>query len=207
MKVLVVDDHPLVRRGIIATLSMQQEFEDILEAWTVDGAMSLLSKDRPEITIIDLYLGKEDGLNIVEKAKATNLNSRFIVLTSSSRREDFERAQKMDVSGYILKEAYIDDIIYALKVILRGKKFYDPTILECNFKASQKSCLDELTERELVVLKELGKGLSNNQIAKNLFISEHTVKKHVSSILSKLGLNHRTEAALLANELKCFSYQ
>lgn len=206
MRVLVVDDHPLVRKGIISTLNMQQNIEDIEEASTVDEAVSLLSKNKPEITILDLYLGKEDGLEIVNKAKNRHINTRFLVLTSSSRKEDFERAQRMDVDGYVLKEAFTDDIIYAFKVIARGKKYYDPTILDYKFRSEKKSVFDELTQRELDVLRELAKGCSNQQIAKNLFISEHTVKKHVSSILGKLGLSHRTEAALLANNTHGIDY-
>lgn len=206
MKVLVVDDHPLVRKGIISTLYMHQNVDNIDEASTVDEAVSLLSKNKPEITIIDLYLGKEDGLEIVNRAKNRHIDTRFIVLTSSSRKEDFERAQNLDVDGYVLKDAFTDDIIYAFKVISRGRKYYDPAILDYKLKSGKKSVLDELTQREMDVFKELGKGCSNQQIAKNLFISEHTVKKHVSSILGKLGLSHRTEAALLANNTHCIDF-
>lgn len=206
MRVLVVDDHPLVRKGIITTLNMQQGIEDIEEASTVDEAVSLLSRNKPEITILDLYLGKEDGLEIVNRAKSRQIDTRFLVLTSSSKKEDFERAQKMDVDGYVLKEALTDDILYAFKVITRGKKYYDPTILDYKFKAEKKSVFDELTQREMDVLRELAKGCSNQQIAKKLFISEHTVKKHVSSILGKLGLSHRTEAALMATNTYSIGY-
>lgn len=199
MRVLVVDDHPLVRKGVISTLKFDQFIEDIQEASNVDEALSILLKNRPEIIIIDINLGKEDGLEVVSKARKYNLESRFVVLTSSSKREDFERARKMDVDGYILKDAFTEDIIYAIKIISRGKKFYDSTLMQYKFDCTEKKLFGELTTRELDVLKELSKGFSNQQIAKDLFISEHTVKKHVSAILGKLGLNHRTEAALLAN--------
>lgn len=200
MRILVVDDHPLVRRGIISALSFEQGIEEISEASNVEEAMSLLSGKKPEITVIDLALGKEDGLEIVGRARKCDSKSKFVVLTSSSRREDFERAQDVGVDGYILKDAFTEDIVYAFKVISRGKKFFDPSIMQYKFGRGERSSLDELTERETDVFKELGKGLSNQEIAKNLYISEHTVKKHVSSILSKLGLSRRTEAALLANK-------
>lgn len=199
MRILVVDDHPLVRKGIISTLSMVDEVEEIQEAASVEEALALISKFKPEITIIDLNLGREDGMEVVYKARQQQFYSKFIVLTSSSKTEDFERAQNMNVDGYILKDAFTDDIIYAFKVIARGKKFYDPTIVQYKFKATEKSIFYELTSREMEVLTDLGKGYSNRQIAKDLFISEHTVKKHVSSILDKLELKHRTEAALIAN--------
>lgn len=202
MKVLVVDDHPIVRKGIISTLHFEKHVEDIQEASSIEEAMSILTKNKPEITIIDLNLGKEDGLEVVGKARNRHIDTKFIVLTSSSKKDDFERATKMGVDGYILKDALQEDIEYALKVISRGKKFYDPTILNYKFKSEEESILDELTQREKDVFKELGRGCSNQQIAKNLFISEHTVKKHVSSILGKLRLSHRTEAALLANNIQ-----
>src|SRR5690606_1566413 len=120
--------------------------------------------------------------------KARNLHTRFVVLTSSSRKEDFDRAQKADVDGYILKEAFTDEFMYAIKVINRGKKFYDSTIMDYRMRYEKYESLAELTETEWEVLRELGLGHSNGQIAKTLYISENTVKKHVSSILSKLGM-------------------
>lgn len=203
MKVLVVDDHPLVRRGIVSTISFENDIEDITEASNISEAMSNLINNKPDITVIDLYLGTEDGLEIVNQAKAKNINSKFIVLTSSSKKSDFAKAQKLDVEGYILKDAFAEDFIYAFKVVNRGKKYYDPAVIEYKYGNGEKSNLDELTERELDVLKELSLGHSNGQIAKTLFISENTVKKHVSAILSKLGLSHRTEAALLAIKMSC----
>jgi len=199
MRVLVVDDHPLVRKGIMSVLKFVPDMEEIQEASSVDEALSLLIKTKPEMTIIDINLGKEDGLEVIRKARKCNYESKFIVLTSSSRKDDFERARKMDVDGYILKDAFTEDIIYAVNTINRGRKYYDPAIMQYKFDSSEKTLFDELTDRELDVLKALGKGLSNQQIARDLFISESTVKKHVSAILNKLGLSHRTEAALLAN--------
>ena len=203
MRLLVVDDHPLVRKGIISTLSLEQGIEDIQEASGVDEAVAAISKGKPDITIVDLNLGNEDGLDVISKAKQKKLNSKFVVLTSSSKREDFERAQRMNVDGYILKEAFTEDIIYAFKVIARGKSFYDATIVKLKLNQERNPILEELTQRELEVFKELGKGYSNKQIAKCLFIAENTVKKHVSTILDKLGFEHRTEAAIEAS--KAFS--
>jgi two-component system nitrate/nitrite response regulator NarL len=203
MKVLVVDDHPLVRRGIVSTISFENDIEDITEASNISEAMSNLINNKPDITVIDLYLGTEDGLEIVNQAKAKNINSKFIVLTSSSKKSDFAKAQKLDVEGYILKDAFAEDFIYAFKVVNRGKKYYDPAVIEYKYGNGEKSNLDELTERELDVLKELSLGHSNGQIAKTLFISENTVKKHVSAILNKLDLSHRTEAALFAMKMSC----
>ncbi|HCS72846.1 MAG TPA: hypothetical protein DIW17_03105 [Clostridiales bacterium] len=105
MKVLVVDDHPLVRRGIVSTISFENDIEDITEASNISEAMSNLINNKPDITVIDLYLGTEDGLEIVNQAKAKNINSKFIVLTSSSKKSDFAKAQKLDVETNYMKSS------------------------------------------------------------------------------------------------------
>jgi DNA-binding NarL/FixJ family response regulator len=199
MKVLIVDDHPLVRKGLLSALAMEDGII-VMEASNVEEAVRLISRQNPDIAIIDLRLGNENGLEIVSSVKAQKLSTRFIVLTSSSKKEDFLHAQNSGVEGYILKESFIEDIVYAFHVVARGKKFIDPEVLHFRTDETVQN-MDMLTVREQEVLYELGKGLCNNQIASELFISEHTVKKHISCILSKLGLNHRTEAALYANNL------
>lgn len=200
MKILIVDDHPLVRKGIISTLSFDEGIKEILEASNIEEAMELIKTQDPILAIIDLNLGKKDGMEIVLKAKEMESKTKFVILTSSVKKEDYMRAKEINVDGYILKEAFAEDILYAINVVLRGKKFIDPEILQYEGERNlQDEFLSELTARERDVLVELGEGLSNHEIAKKLFISENTVKKHVSNILSKLELDHRTQAALLVN--------
>ncbi len=202
MKILVVDDHPMVRKGIASALTEEKEIDEVLEGSGVDEAIKIINRNNPEIALIDLYLGKEDGMEIVKKVKESNAATKFIIITSSSKREDVTRAQETGVDGYILKEAFIEDIVYALSVVRRGKKFFDAGLFQSIACKKHEDSLFELTPRESEVLCELGKGLSNAQIADKLFISEHTVKKHISCILAKLKLNHRTEAALYVNNKK-----
>ncbi|MFZ5968810.1 MAG: response regulator [Bacillota bacterium] len=201
MKILVVDDHPLVRKGLISILSLEEDIVGIQEGCSVREAVEMLTKETYDIGIIDLRLGKEDGLEIVDQANQKGVRTKFVILTSSMRKEDFQRAQQAGVYGYILKEAFTEDIVYALRVVDRGKRFIDPEILEFQSNQQEDKQLDQLTSREKDVLLELGNGLSNEEIAGKLYISEHTVKKHVSNILSKLELNHRTQAALLAKDV------
>lgn len=125
-------------------------------------------------------------------------NCKFVVLTSSADRNDFKRAEDLDVDGYILKGAYPEEILLGINLISRGRRYYDPSILELMLKKQNRSPMEELTPREQEVLRELGKGMTNKQIAQKLFITEYTVKKHVSQILAKLGLADRTQAALYA---------
>lgn len=202
MKILIVDDHPLVRKGISSALSFEENIEKILEASNIEEAMKLIQDEAPTLAIVDLYLGSQDGLEIVSNSKKIGAKIKFVILTSSIKKNDFMRAQEAGVDGYILKEAFAEDILYALHVVLRGKQYVDPEVMQYQAVTSMgNNSLDDLTPRESDVLIELGKGLSNYEIAKKLFISENTVKKHVSNVLSKLQLSHRTQAALLVNNI------
>lgn len=197
MRILIVDDHPMVRKGLISALSLEENIQEIREASNVEEALSILSAFRPEIAILDLKLGRQDGLEIVTQAKGKNLTTRFLILTSSSKREDFQRAQELGIDGFILKDAFAEDVIYAVHSVARGKKFFDSEITQ-GIK-SEEDELRGLTPRERDVLLELGKGLNNMEIASRLYISENTVKKHLGSIFHKLGISHRVEAALFVN--------
>lgn len=200
MKLLIVDDHPLVRKGLISILS-NEFINEIKETDNVKEAIDILMKDKTEIAMIDLRLGHENGLDIVTKAKEKNINTKFIILTSFISEEDFNRAEQIGVEGYVLKEAFTEDILYAMNIISRGKKYYSPELIE------QKNSLDSnklkvLTSREKEILKELEKGRSNEEIARSMFISEFTVKKHVSNILAKLNLKNRAQVAYFINSSK-----
>lgn len=200
MKILIVDDHPLVRKGISSTLSIEKDIDVILEASNIEEALAIIVAEEPTLAIVDLNLASRDGLEIILNCKSKRVKTKFVILTSSVRKEDFARAMEAGVDGYILKDAFAEDILYAIHVVLRGKQFIDPEVISYQTKSSMGiNGFDDLTPRESDVLMELGRGLSNNEIAKELFISENTVKKHVSNILSKLELSHRTQIALLVN--------
>lgn len=201
MKVLIVDDHDVVRKGIAAMLECDEDFSEIEEAGSLDEGMKKLTVYMPDIALIDVNLAGKNGLDIIEQARKSQVETKFVVLTSSSRKGDFLRAKELDVDGYILKDSNVEDIIYAIKSIARGRKFYDTQIAERSSQDDREKVLSCLTEREREVFIEIGKGLTNTQIAEKLYISENTVKKHISSLLSKLGLAHRTEVALYATKL------
>lgn len=199
MKLLIVDDHPLVREGLTAVLSTESSISTIEQAATSDEALNKILSNNPDIVLLDLRLDKECGLDVISKVRKREKDCKFVVLTSSSDRNDFKRAEDLGVDGYILKDAYPEEILLGIKLVSRGRRYYDPSIMEMMLSKQDNSPVEELTSRELDVLKELGKGMSNKQIAQNLFITEYTVKKHVSQILLKLGLADRTQAALYAN--------
>lgn len=194
IKIVIVDNHPVVRKGLIAILENEDGGKEVNEASNIQEAMNILSKEEMELAIIDLNIENEDGLVIIEKAKSMDLKTKFIILTDSMSEEQFKKAEGLGADGYILKEAFVEDILYAVQVIGRGKKYYYPDILKYN-----NSIINQLTSREKDVLGEIKKGLSNEEIAKSLYISEHTVKKHVSNILAKLNLNNRTQITYALN--------
>lgn len=198
MKVILIDDHPLVRKGLAAVLSLESDIELVGEASNTKDAIDIINKKKPDLALVDLRLGNEYGLDIIEKSK-DRLNCKFIVLTSSGYEEDFRKAEEIGAQGYVLKEALPEELLYAIRLVSKGRKYYDPGIMDTIMNPTTKDTMvEELTLREREVLNALGEGLSNKAIAKKLFITEYTVKKHVSQILSKLELSDRTQAALYA---------
>ena len=201
MKLLIVDDHDIVRKGLVTMLKGESEFNQIQEASNIDEAMKILSIDTPDIALVDVNLNGKNGLDLIEEVNNKNIETKFIVFTSSSRKGDFIRAKELNVEGYILKDSNVEDIIYAIKSVGRGRRFYDTEIVQEAQPTKRNELLDSLTEREKEIFREIGRGLSNAQIAEKLYITENTVKKHISSLLSKLGVSRRTEVALYATKL------
>lgn len=208
MKVVIIDNHALIRKGLQFIFSTVGTIQVLGEATNSQEALHLLNKVQPDIAIIDLYIGDEHGLNIIEEAHRLGVTCKFAILTSSMTEEDFQRAKDMNVDGFLLKEALPEELIYGLNVIAKGRKYYDPTILDgvMNSNSLQNKYAEQLTPKEIEVLIELGKGLSNKEISNALYITEYTVKKHVSQIFAKLGLSDRTQAALYANAKGLVTY-
>lgn len=196
MRIILVDDHPLVRKGLISVLSLEKDIEIIGEASNNEEAVKLINEKEPDLALIDLRLGEDNGLDIIEYFNKRKTQCKFLVLTSSSNEWDFKKAKDFGSHGYILKEALPEELIYAVQLVSRGRKYYDPGIMDELMDESNNGILEELTDREQEVLISLGEGLSNKEIADKLFISIYTVKKHVSQILAKLNLADRTQAAL-----------
>lgn len=200
MKIVIIDDHPLVRRGLSSILALEPDNKLVGEAENVKQAIKLIQRAGPDIALIDLKLKNESGLDIVTKLKSSGSRCKFIILTSSASVDDFKQAEDAGVEGYVLKEALPDELLYVVRLVSQGRKYYDPGMMDLliNGKARD-DYVEKLTPREKDVLEALGKGMKNSDIARKLFITEHTVKKHVSQILDKLDLADRTQAALYAN--------
>jgi len=208
--IIILDDHPLVRQGIRMVLSMEKQFNIAGEASNAEDALALMDKIRPDIAVVDLNLGKDKGLDFIQRARELGHSSKFLILTSSATGSELKLAQSLGVEGICLKEALPEDLIYAVETVVRGRKYYDPVFMDTLLSepsAPQADALAELTPKELEVLLALGKGRPNKEIASELYITEFTVKKHVSQILSKLNLADRTQAALFAMSKGLVQYE
>lgn len=204
MRIVIVDSQCVVRQGLKMILSLEKSFQITGEAGNVGDGINIILNEKPDIVVMDLNFGNESGLEIMKQVKAKNLNCKFIILTTSADYRDFRSAEQAGVDGYILKDALPEEIIYAIKIIKAGRKFYDANLMTSamNLKKNNpfiNESIKNLTQREVEVLMALGKGFNNGEIAKVLFITEYTVKKHVSQILYKLGVTDRTQAALYAS--------
>lgn len=210
MKVIIVDDHPLVRKGLSSLLTLDGSMEVIGEATNRREAMELLKTLKPDLALVDLRLGNESGLDLITEAIGLGGNCKFVILTSSTEEDDFKRAKAIGIDGYILKDAFPEELLHALRIISKGRKYYDPGVFDLLMNARKPLEIDnqieQLTPKEREVLLELGMGLSNREISKSMYITEYTVKKHVSQVLAKLDLSDRTHAALYANAKGLVTY-
>ncbi len=201
MKLIVVDDHPLVRQGIEMVTSLEEDIEVVGFAANGREAAALLEESRPDIALVDLRMPGEHGLEIVKKGRDISPVCKFIILTSYVTEEEIREAMISEVDGYILKDALPEELLSAIRLVFGGKKYFDPAVVQYAMGSrdtEETDTLSQLTTRELEVLTALAKGMNNRSISEALFISEHTVKKHIGQILEKLELQDRTQAALFA---------
>jgi len=197
VRTVIIDDHPLVRSGVQQALDRADELRVVASAGSVDQALAAIARTRPDLAIVDLRLPGGGGLKLIRQARNQVPDCRFVIFSSFASSSDVAEALALEVDGYVLKESLPEELIMALRLVLEGRRYYAPEILKVAVNLKEEP-LDQLTPRETEVLHLLAKGLSNKEIADKLFVSENTVKTHVSRILGKLGMEHRTEAALYA---------
>ena len=202
--VLLVDDHKLVRQGIRAFLEARPEFLVVGEAGSGEEAVKLAGELVPEVVLMDLIMPGMDGVEATRQVKDISPRTQIVVLTSYYDDEHIFPALEAGATSYILKDVDMDELAIAIKRTAAGEVTLHPPVAERIVKELQGGSKDEtnpfteLTQRELQVLKLIANGSGNPQIAQELVISEHTVKGHVSNILSKLHLADRTQAAAFA---------
>jgi NarL family two-component system response regulator LiaR len=203
IRIIVVDDENVVREGFVAILRLQQDIDVVGEA--IDGiqAVQLASKAKPDVVLLDLAMPKQDGLTTIPKLKEILPDGKILVLTSFAESDKVYQAIKSGATGYLLKDATRVQLLQAIRDVSNGKASIQPSIAvkviqEIDHPSQLLYTVDPLTPRELETLKLIARGLSNQEIAVQLQVHERTVAKYVSSILEKLQLANRTQAALYA---------
>jgi DNA-binding NarL/FixJ family response regulator len=205
--VLVVDDHAVVRRGLLAFLDSEPDLEVVGEAEGGAQALELLARlasegREPDVVLMDLKMEPLDGIESTRQIRSRHSEVDVVALTSFGEDERVHAALEAGASGYLLKDSDADEVSAAIRAAHRGELPLDPAIareLTSSLRSESRAAPDaELTARELEVLRLLGAGKANKEIAAELQISERTARTHVSSILSKLDLTSRTQAALWA---------
>jgi DNA-binding NarL/FixJ family response regulator len=207
ISVLIVDDHPVVRRGLRVLLEVQDGIEVAGEAGDGDAALALAAELTPDVILLDLKLPGRDGIAVLAELKAAGSAvqgraPRVLVLTSATEPASASLAVRSGAAGVIYKDVDPDALVRAIRSVHDGHLLLAPEAADSLVRSSggwgAAGGLDSLTRREREVLAEIAKGRSNREIARALTVSEKTVKAHVSSVLAKLGVQDRTQAALLA---------
>ncbi len=208
IRVVVVDDHALFRRGLEMVLAQEDDIDVVGEAGDGSEAVELVKEMTPDIVLMDVRMPKRGGIDACTAIKDVVPSAKIVMLTISDEEADLYEAIKAGASGYLLKEISIDEVAGAIRAVAGGQSLISPSMaskLLTEFATMVKRGderpqvpVPRLTDRELQVLKLVAKGLNNRDIAKALFISENTVKNHIRNILEKLQLHSRMEAVVYA---------
>jgi DNA-binding NarL/FixJ family response regulator len=201
MRAIIVSNYTLIREGLNSIISRYKGVEVKLATDSVKEAISSIKESKVDIVFIALHEYNENELQMIKEMKEHGVKSRFIILDFNKNKEFFVKAIKSGVEGYILGKSNEMEILYIIEQINNGKKYYDAYFIDSmiNENNDETEGIEELTAREVEILCEIGKGMSNKKISEKFFISEHTVKKHINHIFDKLNIRDRTQAALYAN--------
>jgi two-component system, NarL family, response regulator len=195
IRILIVDDHPVIRAGLRSMLGTQAELEVVGSAASGEEALSKLSQTQPDVLLLDLRMHGMSGVETLLAMRRRADDARVIILTSFETDEDIYRAVQAGAQGYLLKDTGLKEMVEAIRTVHAGKKYIPRDIAS---RLAERMMRTDLTPREIEILKLLAKGPTNKQIGHALGISENTVKNHVNSVIEKLEVSDRTEAATTA---------
>jgi len=191
IRVLVADDHAVVRSGIVGILNAQADMKVVSDANNGADAVEMFLVHKPDVALIDLQMPVLDGVQVVEQIKSKDPDALLIILTTYDTDDDIERSLKAGAKAYLLKDVEPKDLVRCVRDVCAGKTFVAPAVAA---KLANRLTRVQLTMRELEVLKLIAGGLANKEIGSNLNIAESTVKLHINTLFDKLGVTSRTEA-------------
>ncbi|WP_407887539.1 response regulator [Scytonema sp. NUACC26] len=195
IRVLIADDHAIVRQGLATIINRDPEMTVIAQAEDGQQAIDLFREHQPDVTLMDLRMPQVGGVEAIAAICTEFKFARIIVLTTYDSDEDIYRGLHAGAKGYLLKDAKTNELLNAIRTVYCDRQYIPPDV---GAKLVQRMSHQELSERELEVLRLMTRGMSNLDISTALNISESTVKSHVNRILSKLGVNDRTQAVIVA---------
>lgn len=189
MRLLIAEDQSMLRDAMATLLSMEDSVENVLQAKNGKEAIDLISTNDIDVAILDVEMPEATGLDVLEYIRSNNIHCKVVIVTTFKRMGYFERAIKNNVDAYVLKDRSIDELMKTINNVLAGHKEYSPELMENIFNSH-----NPLTNQEKIILLKIKEGLSNKEIAKELFLSEGTIRNYISNILTKLNCKNRTEA-------------
>ncbi len=207
IRVFLLDDHEVVRRGVAELLGAEPDLVVVGEAGTAAEALSRVPAARPDVAVLDVRLPDGDGVTVCRELRSRMPELRCLMLTSFADDDALFDAIMAGAAGYVLKQIRGTDLVGAVRTVASGQSLLDPrttarVLDRMRSSAARKDPLSALSEQERTVLDLIGEGLTNREIGERMFLAEKTVKNYVSHLLAKLGMQRRTQAAILATELR-----
>lgn len=212
IKISIVDDHDIIRQGLKRIISFEEDMNIVCEAENGEKALKLLNEYQFDILLLDFNMPIINGIDVLRKMKENGEKIKVIMLTVESDKKTIKEAINIGADGYMLKDSAGTEIVNAIRLVNSGEKYIDKSlvsVLFSNMKINDKikvSILDNLSKREVEVLREISKGLSNKEIGEELFLSEKTVKNYATSIFRKINVDDRVHATILAIENRIDEY-
>lgn len=203
IKVMITDDHKMVREGIKQLLELNDSISVVGMASDGDECISVLESKKPDLLLLDINMPGKNGLEIIEEIKKLNFNVKIILLTVHNEVDYLLKAVEIGADGYVLKDSGSAELVNAIEIVMSGESYIQPDMIpmlnsKMIAKNNDKEKMKNLTKRELEVLVLVSEGMFNKEIADKLSISERTVKNHISSIFKKIDVADRTQAAVFA---------
>lgn len=195
MRLLIAEDQSMLRDAMATLLLMEDSVESVLQAKNGKEAIDLISTNNIDVAILDVEMPEATGLDVLEYIRSNNIDCKVVIVTTFKRMGYFERAIKNNVDAYVLKDRSIDELMKTVSNVLTGHKEYSPELMENIFNSH-----NPLTNQEKIILIKIKEGLSNKEIANDLFLSEGTIRNYISNILTKLNCKNRTEAVKKSTE-------